>query len=66
MPVDVRWTKRYKDIIVVRDLRLKGTRERRLKVPEDVNLHHICPRQDLGGILELDRCGPNQHGAGLF
>ena len=24
-------------------------------MPEDVNLYHIYPRQDLGGILEFDR-----------
>ena len=55
VPVDVLMDKGYKDIIVVRIYGLGVDTERRLKVPEDVNLHHICPRQDLGGILEFDR-----------
>lgn len=55
VPVDVLMDKGYKDIIVVRIYGLGVDTERHLKVPEDVNLHHICPRQDLGGILEFDR-----------
>lgn len=26
-----------------------------LKVPDDIHLYHVAPRQDLGGLLEFDR-----------
>ena len=55
VPVDVLMDRGYKDIIVVRIYGLGVDTERHLKVPEDVNLYHIYPRQDLGGILEFDR-----------
>ncbi len=55
VPVDVLMDHGYQDIIVVRIYGLGVDTERRLKVPEDVNLYHIYPRQDLGGILEFDR-----------
>lgn len=55
VPVDVLMDKGYKDLIVVRIYGLGVDTERKLKVPEDVEIRHIYPRQDLGGILEFDR-----------
>ncbi len=55
VPVDVLMDKGYKDLIVVRIYGLGVDTERNLKVPEDVDIRHIYPRQDLGGILEFDR-----------
>lgn len=55
VPVDVLMDKGYKNLIVVRIYGLGVDTERNLKVPEDVDIRHIYPRQDLGGILEFDR-----------
>lgn len=55
VPVDVLIDKGYKDIIVLRIYGLGIDTEKKLEVPEDVNLYHVAPRQDLGGILEFDR-----------
>ena len=55
MPVDVLIDKGYKDIIVLRIYGYGIDTEKKLEVPEDVNLYHVAPRQDLGGILEFDR-----------
>ncbi len=55
VPVDVLMDKGYEDIIVIRIYGLGVDTEKGLKVPENVSLHHVYPRQDLGGILEFDR-----------
>lgn len=55
VPVDVLIDKGYKDIIVLRIYGYGVDTERKLEVPEDVALHHVAPRQDLGGLLEFDR-----------
>lgn len=55
VPVDVLIDKGYQDIIVLRIYGYGVDTERFLEVPENVNLCHIAPRQDLGGLLEFDR-----------
>lgn len=55
VPVDVLAERGYKDIIVLRIYGYGVDTERRFAVPEDVNLYHVAPRQELGGILEFDR-----------
>ena len=55
VPVDVLIDRGYEDIIVLRIYGYGVDTERRLQVPEGVNLYHVAPRQDLGGILEFDR-----------
>ena len=55
VPVDVLIDKGYKDIIVLRIYGYGIDTEKKLEVPGDVNLYHVAPRQDLGGILEFDR-----------
>ena len=54
VPVDVLIDRGYKDIIVIRIYGFGVDTEKRLKVPSDVRLYHICPSQYLGGILEFD------------
>ena len=55
VPVDVLIDRGYEDIIVLRIYGYGVDTERRLQVPEGVNLYHVAPRQELGGILEFDR-----------
>lgn len=55
VPVDVLIDNGYKDIIVLRIYGYGIDTEKKLEIPEDVNLYHVAPRQDLGGILEFDR-----------
>lgn len=55
VPVDVLLDKGYKDVIVLRIYGYGVDTEKRLEVPEGVNLYHVAPRQDLGGLLEFDR-----------
>ena len=55
VPIDVLIEKGYKDILVLRIYGYGVDTERRLKVPDDVQLYHVAPRQDLGGLLEFDR-----------
>ncbi len=55
VPVDVLADRGYEDIIVIRIYGLGVDTERRLKLPEHVNVYHIAPRQNLGGILEFDK-----------
>ena len=54
VPVDILIGEGYKDIIVIRIYGFGVDTEKRLKVPEDVRLYHICPKEDLGKILEFD------------
>lgn len=44
----------YKDLIVIRIYGLGFDSEKTARLPEDVTMHHIAPRQNLGGILEFD------------
>lgn len=59
VPLDMLINRGYKDIIVVRIYGI-GL-EKRVKIPEDVNVIQIAPRVDLGGILEFDsaKCSRN-------
>ena len=52
VPVDMLLDRGYKDIIVVRIF--GAGLEKRIKIPEDVNIIQIAPRVDLGGQLEFD------------
>lgn len=54
VPLDAFLEREYKDIIVIRIYGLGYDSEKRARIPDDVNVHHIAPRQDLGGILEFD------------
>lgn len=55
VPLDVLVEREYKDIIVIRIYGIGLDRERKVKVPEDTNVYHIAPREDLGGVLEFDK-----------
>ena len=56
VPIDVLIEKGYKDILVFRIYGYGVDTERRLKVPDDVHLYHVAPRQDLGGLLMPNGC----------
>ena len=43
----------YKDVIVLRIYGYGVDTEKKLEVPGGVNLYHVAPRRDLGGLLEL-------------
>lgn len=52
VPLDSLLNRGYEDIIV---LRIYGFGvEKRVKIPENVNVIDIAPRQNLGGVLEFD------------
>lgn len=52
VPLDSLISRGYQDIIV---LRIYGFGvEKRVKIPDDVNVIDIAPRQNLGGVLEFD------------
>lgn len=55
VPLRVLLDKGYQDIIVIRIYGLGFDSEKVTKIPDGVRVHHIAPRQDLGGILEFDR-----------
>lgn len=55
VPVDVLLGRGYQDIIIIRIYGLGFDTEKVVEIPEGVNVWHIAPRQDLGGILEFDR-----------
>lgn len=55
VPVNVLIDKGYQDIIIIRIYGLGFDTEKVIQVPEGVNISHIAPKQDLGGILEFDR-----------
>lgn len=55
VPVDVLLEREYQDIIVIRIYGLGFDTEKVVEIPEGVNVWHIAPRQDLGGILEFDK-----------
>ena len=54
-PLGVLLDKGYEDIIVIRIYGWGFDSEKVTKIPEGVNVYHIAPRQDLGGILEFDK-----------
>ncbi len=66
VPIDVLIEKGYKDILVFRIYGYGVDTERRLKVPDDVHLYHVAPRQDLGGLWNLTEDGQGKHGPWLF
>lgn len=55
VPLNVLLDKGYEDIIVIRIYGWGFDSEKVTKIPEGVNVYHIAPRQDLGGILEFDK-----------
>lgn len=55
VPINVLLDHGYKDIIVIRIYGWGFDKERVVKIPDTVNVEHIAPRQDLGGILEFDK-----------
>jgi len=54
VPIDVLTDRGYKDIIVIRIYGVGVDRGRFKEPPEDVTVHRIAPRRNLGGILEFD------------
>lgn len=52
VPVDMLLNHGYKDIIIIRIFGIG--REKRVKIPEDVNVVEIVPRADLGNMFEFD------------
>lgn len=52
VPVDMLINHGYKDIIVIRIFGIG--REKRIHIPEDVNILEIAPQGDLGNMLEFD------------
>ena len=54
VPVNVLTDRGYKDIIVIRIFGIGVDREKLFDIPEDVTIHRIAPRRNLGGILEFD------------
>lgn len=52
VPVDMLINHGYKDIIVIRIFGIG--REKRIRLPEDVNVMEIAPRKNLGNMLEFD------------
>ncbi len=54
VPINVLLERDYKDIIVIRIYGVGFDSEKITKIPEDVNVYRIAPRQDLGGVLEFD------------
>lgn len=55
VPLDVLVDRNYKDIIVIRIYGIGLDREKKVKIPEDTQVYHIAPLEDLGGILEFDK-----------
>ncbi len=55
VPVDILLEEGYRDIIIIRIYGLGFDSEKVAKIPEDVNVYHIAPRQSLGGLLQFDK-----------
>ena len=66
VPIDVLMEKGHKDILVFRIYGYGVDTERHLKVPDDIHLYHVAPRQDLGGLWSLTEDGRGKHGPWLF
>ncbi|MBQ7795646.1 MAG: patatin-like phospholipase family protein [Lachnospiraceae bacterium] len=54
VPINVLTDRGYKDIIVIRIYGIGVDREKLFNLPDDVTVHRIAPRRNLGGILEFD------------
>lgn len=54
VPVDVLLEQGYRDIIVIRIYGPGIDTEKWIEIPDEVTVHRIAPRQNLGGILEFD------------
>ena len=54
VPVDLLTERGYKDLIVIRIYGIGMDRRMFMDIPEDVTVHEIAPRRNLGGILEFD------------
>ncbi len=54
VPVDLLTDRGYKDLIVIRLYGIGVDRRRFMDIPEDVTVHEIAPKRNLGGILEFD------------
>jgi len=54
VPINVLTDRGYKDIIVIRIFGIGVDREKLFDIPDDVAIHRIEPRRNLGGILEFD------------
>lgn len=55
VPVNVLIDQGYQEIIIIRIYGLGFDTEKVVEIPEDVNIYHIAPRQELCGILEFDK-----------
>lgn len=55
VPLDVLLDHGYRDIIVIRIYGLGFDSEKVTEIPEDADVRHIAPRQDLGGLLEFEK-----------
>ena len=55
VPINVLLEQGYQDIIVIRIYGIGFDSEKVVEIPENVEVHRIAPRQDLGGILEFDK-----------
>ncbi|MGN0158288.1 MAG: patatin-like phospholipase family protein [Brotaphodocola sp.] len=54
VPLNVLIEKGYQDIIVIRIYGMGMDTERLVDIPDDVTVHRIAPRQNLGGMLDFD------------
>lgn len=54
VPINVLTDRGYKDIIVIRIFGIGVDREKLFDIPDDVTIHRIVPRKNIGGILEFD------------
>ena len=54
VPINVLTDRGYKDIIVIRIYGIGVDREKLFNIPDDVTIHRIAPRRNLGGILEFE------------
>lgn len=54
VPINVLTDRGYKDIIVIRIFGIGVDREKLFDIPDDVTIHRIAPRKNIGGILEFD------------
>ena len=58
VPVDVLLDKGYRISSFCASMDTALIRRKAGKFSKDVNLYHVAPRRDLGGLLEFDRRGP--------
>lgn len=53
VPLDVLIERGYTDVIVIRIYGIGYDRTKKVKIPEETNIYHIAPREELGGVLEF-------------